>query len=106
MLLKKNRVTKDTFNVIMNKGSVVYGSFFVFRYIKQENPQYVFVVSKKIAKTAVKRNSFRRKGYNIIKPYGLKNYAGIFFFKKEGLLANIDELRKDIDFLLKKAKII
>ena len=106
MLLKKNRVTKDTFNVIMNKGSVIYGSFFVFRYLKQGLPQYAFVVSKKNAKTAVKRNSFRRKGYNIIRFFNLKSYAGIFFFKKEALLCKNEELKKDIDFLLKKAKII
>lgn len=90
----------------MDKGSIISGSFFVFRYIKQDLPQYVFVVPKKLAKTAVKRNNLRRKGYNIIKFYDLRSCAGIFFFKKEGLFTENDKLKKDIDFILKKARII
>jgi len=106
MLSKKKRVTKSTFNTIMDKGSIISGSFFVFRYIKQAIPQYAFVAPKKIAKNATKRNSIRRKGYNIIRFYDLKVNAGIFFFKKEAINAEINDLKKDIDFILKKAKII
>jgi len=90
----------------MDKGSIVSGSFFVLHYIKQESPQYVFVAPKKIAKTAVLRNSLRRKGYNTIRQYDLKSCAGIFFFKKEALVANIIDIKKDLDFILKKARII
>lgn len=88
----------------MDKGSVANGSFFVFRYIKQPNPAYAFVISKKISKTATKRNSLRRKGYNILNLYSLKSNAGIFFYKKEGLFVKNEDLKKDIDFLLKKTK--
>lgn len=90
----------------MDKGSIASGSFFVFRYLKQEAPQYAFVVSKKIAKTAVKRNSMRRRGYNILRLYGLKSHAGIFFYKKEAISASPAQLREDIDYILKKLKII
>jgi ribonuclease P protein component len=106
MLSKKKRVTKNTFKIIMDKGSIISGSFFVLHYIKQEFPQYVFVAPKKIAKTAVLRNSLRRKGYNAIRSYDLKSCAGIFFFKKEALTANIIDIKKDLDFILKKARII
>ena len=106
MLPKKKRVTKSTFNTIMDKGSIISGSFFVLHYIKHESPQYVFVAPKKMAKTAVLRNSLRRKGYNVIRLYDLKSCAGIFFFKKEALKATIFEIKKDLDFILKKAKII
>lgn len=106
MLPKKKRVKKDTFQTIMEKGSIVSGSFFILHYLKQNFPQYAFVVSKKIAKTAVKRNSLRRKGYNILRLYDLKSFAGIFFYKKEALNASFVEIEKDVDFLLKKAKII
>jgi len=90
----------------MKKGGIISGSFFILHYLKQNSPEYAFVVSKKIAKTAVKRNSLRRKGYNILRSYGLKSFAGIFFYKKEALTASPLEIKKDIDFLLKKAKII
>jgi ribonuclease P protein component len=106
MLPKKKRVTKDTFQVIMTKGSPSYGSFFVFRYIKQEKPLYAFVVPKKIVKSAVKRNSLRRRGYNILKGYPLLSNIGIFFYKKEALSASLDDIKKDIDSILKKTKSI
>ena len=102
MLPKRKRVTTNTFKSILDKGSVVYGSFFIFRYIKQEKPGYAFVVSKKLAKTAVKRNSFRRKGYNIIRKYPIKSNIGAFFYKKEGLAASIGELEVDINEILTK----
>lgn len=89
----------------MEKGSIVSGSFFLLRYIKQDNPQYAFVAPKKIAKTAVKRNYLRRKGYNMLRLYGLKSGAGIFFYKKEALSASTQDLRKDLDLVIKKAKI-
>jgi len=90
----------------MDKGIIISGSFFVLRYIKQDNPQYVFVAPKKIAKTAVMRNSLRRKGYNILRLYDLKINAGIFFYKKEALIVEPKEIKKDLDFILKKARII
>jgi len=90
----------------MEKGNVVSGSFFVLRYLKQELPQYAFVAPKKIAKTAIKRNSLRRKGYNIIRNYSLMSGAGIFFYKKEALSASPIEIKGDIEYILKKAHIL
>ena len=106
MLSKKKRVTKEIFQTIMDKGNIVSGSFFTFRYIKQEIPQFAFVAPKKIAKNAVKRNYLRRQGYNVLRLYSLNSNAGIFFYKKEALVANKLEIKRDIDFILKKAKII
>lgn len=106
MLPKKKRVTKEIFQTIMEKGNIIPGSFFVFRYIKQDQPQYAFVAPKKIAKGAVERNSLRRAGYNILRLYNLKTNAGIFFYKKEALSVDNDKIRKDIEFIIKKAGII
>jgi len=106
MLPKKKRITKDIFQTILKKGNIVSGSFFLFRYIKETSPKYAFVVSKKIAKTAIKRNSLRRKGYNVLRLYDLKSCAGIFFYKKEALSASVVEIKEEINSILKKAKII
>jgi len=106
MLPKKKRITKNTFQKIIEKGIVVHGSFFIFRYLKQEPPQFSFVAPKKIAKTAVLRNNLRRKGYNILRLHKLNSYAGVFFYKKEALIANQTEIKKDIELILKKIKIL
>ena len=90
----------------MEKGSIISGSFFLLRYLIQDTPQVAFVVPKKVAKSAVKRNSLRRKGYNIIYKYNINKNIAIFFYKKEGLNADSIYLKKDIDLLLKKSKII
>jgi len=106
MLSKKKRLDKNTFKTIMEKGSISSSSFFVLHYIKGGSPQYAFVAPKKIAKTAIKRNSLRRNGYNILRFYELKSNKGIFFYKKEAMTTPVAELKKDVDFLLKKSKII
>ena len=90
----------------MDKGSIISGSFFVFRYIKNDIPSFAFVAPKKLAKTAIKRNYLRRRGYNIIHLYNLKPASGIFFYKKEGITAPLSEIRKDIEYILKKTHII
>lgn len=90
----------------MDKGIIVYGSFFIFRYINSDLPLFAFVAPKKIAKMATKRNLLRRRGYNILRFYKIKSGSGIFFYKKEGLIASPIELKQDIDLILKKAKLI
>lgn len=90
----------------MEKGNIVSGSFFVFRYIQQNEPQYAFVVPKKIAKTAVKRNYLRRQGYNMLRVLKPNKEVGIFFYKKESVTAKKEEILKDINFILKKAHIL
>lgn len=102
MLSKKNRVDKNTFKTIWDKGNVVSGSFFVFKYIKQEDPKFSFVVSKKIAKGSVKRNFLRRLGYNILKEITFLKLNGIFIYKKEGLSANKNEIKEDIKKIFNK----
>lgn len=104
MLSKRKRVDINTFKAIWDKGSIISGSFFVFKYIKALSPRYAFVVSKKIAKTAVKRNSLRRIGYNILRESNLLNLNGIFFYKKEGLDIKKEDLKNDILKIFSRVK--
>jgi len=104
MLSKNKRVTKDIFQTISKKGNIISGSFFLFRYVSFDRPAYAFVVAKKIASKAIKRNSLRRTGYNILRNYDLKHCAGVFFYKKEALSVSQIELKNDIEFILKKIK--
>jgi len=106
MLPKKKRVTKDLFSSIMKTGKIISGSFFVFRYINQTNPQYAIVAPKSVSKGAVGRNSLRRKGYTAIRSFPVDSGSGIFFYKKNANTASYQEIKEDIGLLLKKARII
>jgi len=105
MFPKKKRVTKDLFQAIMKHGKILPSSFFVFRYIKQNNPQYAFVAPKSVAKSATERNKLRRLGYNALSLYPISSCAGIFFYKKEAKKASLAEIRLDIKVILDKAHI-
>jgi len=102
MLLKKKRVTKELFQTVLKSGNTLSGSFFIFRYIKQSTPQYAFVASKKIAKRAVDRNKLRRQGYNSLNSLPLKNYLGVFFYKKHPKNASFKDIKEDIAIILGK----
>ena len=91
MLLKKNRVNKKLFELILQKGKFINSSNLSFKFFNDKNtslPHLSFVVPKVITKSAVKRNFLRRRGYIILGKY-LKDIpdslAGIFFFNKNSL---------------------
>jgi ribonuclease P protein component len=104
MLPKKKRITKEVFQNVMKNGKAFHGSFFLFRYIPYKIPQYAFVAPKNIFKNAVKRNKFRRFGYNTLAKYELKPTIGIFFYKKEALKVKKEDLEEDIVSILNKIK--
>lgn len=90
----------------MEKGSFINGSFFAFKYNKSDITQFSFVVPKKLSNKAFFRNSLRRRGYNILRKIDIKiPISGIFFYKKEGLNKNSQELMIDIQNIIKRLKI-
>lgn len=104
MISKEKRVNSVLFQRIMKDGKVIHSPFFIFRYLNQENPQYSFVVPKSLSKKAVFRNSKRRIGYNILKNMDILGGAGVFFYKKDGVLAETAILKDDIIKIFKKVK--
>lgn len=107
MSFKNKKVTKKLFNQIMKEGFSFYGTFFVFKLIKNyNNPQYAIVAPKNIAKMAVERNKLRKRGYSALRGFDVKNSQGILFYKRKEKNIPFDEIKKDIEFLLKKAKLI
>jgi len=65
-------------------------------------PKYVFVCPKNTFKNAVKRNKWRRIGYNILRNIPISSGSGIFIYKKQALTATPLELKENIIFILKK----
>ncbi len=104
MFSKKKRVTKDLFQAIIKQGKTLSSPLFVFRYIPQDKPQYAFVAPKGVAKKAVDRNYLRRKGYSALRSYPVKNYAGIFFYKKGTIKTPFKDIKQDIGLILEKLK--
>ena len=105
MLPRNKRVNKKDFDFIIKNGKALYSSLFSFIYIKSPTPHFAFVAPKKAFKTAVKRNKYRRLGYNVLRKISLReDISGIFIYKKEALLSNNEEIAKDIDFLIRKLK--
>jgi ribonuclease P protein component len=102
MLPKIKRTTKEDFLFIIKNGKILHGSFFYLKYIKSEKPKYSFVFPKTLSKRAVVRNKYKRLGYNTLLKTELKPISGIFFYKKESILAKKDDLERDILNILNK----
>ena len=115
MFPKKNRINKRLFDDIIKNGSSIHGSFFVFKFLKNPkikdfDPNKNFYIScvapKSMVKSAVLRNKFKRKAYCAIKPLKIKGFAGIFIYKKGGLLIKTPDLTNDIYKIFTKAGFI
>ncbi len=106
MLPKKKRVTKGVFQVLLKEGKTFSTKLFLLYFIKNETPQYAVVAPKGVFKSAVKRNKFRRIGYNILRSLPIKSGIGVFMYKKQAITAENLEIKENIISLLKKINII
>lgn len=107
MISKKHRVNKDLFDKIFKQGVMIHSPIFMFKYIKslENKGLFAFVAPKTVAKSAVKRNSLRRKGYNSLRNIGiLTGISGVFFYKKGSEGANSKEIKESIELILKNIK--
>jgi len=106
MLSKKKRVNKEVFQTLMKEGKPFVAQLFLFYSKKTPDSHFAFVAPKAIFKTAVKRNKFRRIGYNILRSIQTKPVTGIFIYKKQAISANKEEIKDDVVFILKKLNLI
>lgn len=116
MLAKKNRLSRALFDTLLKSGVSFHSPNLSFRtLVSQKEPsKFSFVVSKKVSKSAVKRNQLRRRGYAILqntlkqedKGKMNKTVLGAFFFKKGVEKLSFIEIQGEIEFLLKKARVI
>lgn len=86
----------------MKEKRVISTNLFLFYSKSSDSPQFAFVAPKGIFKKAVKRNKYRRLGYNILRSIPQKPKIGIFIYKKQAILATKEEIKKDIVYLLSK----
>jgi ribonuclease P protein component len=107
MLPKENKIKRAAFDELLKKGRVYHSSFFSLRATKTSDKltKASFVVSKKVANTAIKRNLLRRRGYAAIKGF-IEGNPGLilaFFLKKEAASLPFLEYKKEILLLAKQA---
>lgn len=94
----------------MEKGRVAHSSLFLMRYIGgQKDSRVAAVAPKKIIKTAVERNTIRRKIYEAAKDIKskIKNDVHIALFAKNGIeTKQIKDIENDLESLFVKAGIL
>lgn len=88
MLSKRNRASKKAVDLIFKQGRFINSPNLTFKYILENDfseKKISFIVPKSVAKSAVKRNSLRRRGYNVLKKHLISfpsGILGVFVFKK------------------------
>jgi ribonuclease P protein component len=108
VLKRENRIrSRKEFLEIKNKGRIEYSPFFGWLSCKEDDDfkKIGFIVSKKISKKAVDRNKIRRILAEIMREKldGLENGTKIVFLvKKEILGKKLEEVKKEVDRILKK----
>ena len=112
MLAKKFRLHKKSdFDELAKSSHKFYSDNFVLRFVKNNGDfnSFAVVVSKKISLKAVIRNKIRRRVYEIIRLHmnNLKKSFKIIIFVKKGTLEmEYSELKKELLYLFKKAKLV
>lgn len=110
MLPRSQRISKELFKDIIQKGDIFHSSFFIVKCLKShDKSRFSISVSKKIAKTAVQRNYIRRRIYSIIKdlphPF-ISNKKIVLSLKNEILKAKDEKIKEEIASVFVKCGIL
>jgi len=113
MLFKKHKISRKEFPE-SDKNGLFYNSKNLTLIVKKpkkdsKNSKVSFIVSKKVAKSAVLRNKIKRRGYYAMKKIidsTKPNMIAVFVLKKDVHTIPYHEFEDQILSLLKKAKII
>ena len=114
MIAKKYRFHgHNSLNYLYRNGRTVHGKTLAVRFVPnnhRELPRFSVIVSKKISKSAVKRNLIRRRIYEIvrhnIKPDSPAIDIAISVYSPEILSMPHAELEKQVVNLLRSAKFV
>jgi len=105
MLSKKNRMDRNLYTEVFNRGRAIHTPLLFCKYKKDvSKKRFSAVIAKKILHQAHDRNSLRRFVYDVIQPE-IDNMAPasvIFILKKTFLESNKVQLKKEIKETLSK----
>lgn len=105
MLPKNRRIPRKELGPVVFKGKKYNSPHLLLSIASTDSPQskFAFSVSKKVAKSAVERNKYRRRGYSVIgkQLHALKGgYLLMFNFKKGAIPIEFAGLEKEVLGLL------
>ncbi|MFZ1522827.1 MAG: ribonuclease P protein component [Candidatus Saccharimonadales bacterium] len=110
MIQAKNRFKGNRqIMTIIKKGQSVYAQNSKLKYLinaNQENLKFTVVVSRKVSKKAVVRNRIRRRVYETIRRYHLKNRGmfALFVYSENFAYIKHEELKDILNELFTKTK--
>ena len=101
ILRKSTRLSREELEIVMKTGSRIHGRLFSFVFKKTGRSACAVVISKKVAKTAVARNTIRRRVRAIL-THEPASVTLVCIAKAPAATASFDEIRDDIRrFLLR-----
>jgi len=110
MLPRSQRLSVEQFNEVIKKGRVSHSLFFYARILTVKGKSRLSAaVPQKVSKTAVGRNKLRRIIYEAVKPIMPKVIPDteiIIIAKDCALKANFEEIKKDIENLFVKSRLL
>ena len=107
MLSKGKRLERQLFAEILKSRNLYHGAYFSLRYLSTETASKFGVsVSKKVAKSAVARNTLRRRAYSTISRlvHGLNPGLYLFVAKNGADKLKGERLKQELEPLLKTAQ--
>ena len=103
-------IRRKAITTILHKGNTYKTQYLsLVLYLSPENKQssFSFVVSKKVEKSAVIRNTLKRRGRHIVRElHTIKPFSAVFFMKKGISELSFSELKNNITQLLKKGRVL
>ncbi len=110
MLPKSRRLSTKQVKSVVEKGRMLHSPFFAIRAINIDKPSSFSVsVSKKVAKTAVLRNSIRRRVYSAVSKVINDVNPGqyVFLMAKNGIeKRSLEEILSEIKEIFVKIKVL
>ena len=82
MFTRRNRATTETVQKVLTSGKTKHSAVFSVRYLPSDDVKVSVVVSKKVCKTAVARNTLKRRMRAAIDPQKLSPKSYIVYAKK------------------------
>ncbi len=105
MLAKKKRLSKREISENISKAKNFRGKFLLLKIVGANVLKTGVSVSKRVSKSAVKRNSLRRSVYRVISK-NINKISPAHLFFVFNFPATAKEIEEDVLSLLEKAKII
>ncbi len=112
MIPSSRRVGRSFFQVLLTKGRFYVSETFSVRFLSDGTTlpaRFSVVVSKKLEKMAVGRNTLRRKMYSLLRPFLGSVRPGtlcVFFLKKKVDKSQRLSLALEIETFFKKSKLL